>query len=645
MTGPVERVRRASRRLTLAVCLAAVTWAGIAAGCVVLLMGLLQLALPSVAVAGAPTIILATVAASGAAMWIWWRGRYARSPLRVALWIEERQRDLRYALVTVLDPGVANVPVAAELLQAANQAEIEVTVRRATRRLLGRAASWAALVGAGLYLAWRTLPGSIGMARPGASGSGPATGSRLTPLTAEVMPPGYSGLSPVRIGEPQAVTALAGSMLTLSSDGPPEGVAGVVGADTLRAVRRGNGWAITLRLGGEPGVIGLVDRTFHRLVSLEPQSDSVPAVTLTLPARDTTYRTLPSDPIVLEARATDDLGLASGHWEYLITSGAGEQFETVARDGPVMRWDGARNAILRATLRLDTLHLTPGSVLNLRAVVQDANDVTGPGRGVSDTRTLRLATLEDSSAAALEPPIPIDQMWISQRLLNLRTDTLVRDRRRMTGSVFADRAMSYSNTQLQIRERVLAVVALLEDDGVGGSAPTEESRQLRVAGEEMFAARIQLATALADSAQPHMRRALEILDEIRTARRYHLRGVVRPAPVDLARARLTGRERGAPATSGGLPPLEDSDRELAHRLERLVALERGAPEAARDSLVFLRAAVLRSRPVLARALAEALSRLRDGAPVEAALVPARLLLVAPPTRVTGTVEWTGGGEW
>ncbi len=363
---------------------------------------------------------------------------------------------------------------------------------------------------------------------------------------------------------------------------------------------------------------------------------------LRAPAHDTTYQSLPLSPLRLEAHATDDLGLAAGYWELLITTGAGEQFETVARQSRRAPLGGAREATFRLSLRLDTLKLTPGSVVNLRAVALDANDLTGPGRGVSETRTIRIAAPMDSSAAAAEPPIPIDSMWISQRLLNLRTDTLWNVRGRLTRAVITDRAMSYSNTQQQIRERVIAVIALLEDDGMGGSAPTDESRRLREAAEAMLEARLRLAMAEVDSARPPMRKALAILDEIRTARRYHMRGVLRPPPVDVARARLTGTDRGEPAAAAGRPPLTALDRQLAERLQQFIRLYRSDPQGATDSLVFLRASLLLRRPELARILTQGLDRLRAGTGIAVALAPARLQLSSAPVRLSGPAEWAGG---
>src|SRR5581483_8870691 len=107
----------------------------------------------------------------------------------------------------------------------------------------------------------------------------------------------------------------------------------------------------------------------------------------------------------------------------------------------------------------DTLGLKPGSVIHIRTVAFDYNDVTGPGKGISETRTLRVAEPIDSTSINAAPPLPIDSMWISQRLLNMKTDTLIRTKRKLKREEFVHRSSGYSNAQEDIRKRALAVVA------------------------------------------------------------------------------------------------------------------------------------------------------------------------------------------
>ena len=59
----------------------------------------------------------------------------------------------------------------------------------------------------------------------------------------------------------------------------------------------------------------------------------------------------------------------------------------------------------------------------------------------------------------------------------------------------------------------LAVVGLLEDNGVGGSFETEASKMLREAAELMWTARMELGIAQPDTAMPYMKKILAILNE------------------------------------------------------------------------------------------------------------------------------------
>jgi hypothetical protein len=271
----------------------------------------------------------------------------------------------------------------------------------------------------------------------------------------------------------------------------------------------------------------------------------------------------------------------------------------------------------------------------------DFNDVTGPGKGVSETRTLRVAEPIDSTSINAAPPLPIDSMWISQRLLNLRTDTLFRTRRKLGRETFVHRSSGYGNAQEDIRKRAEAVVAVLEADGVGGSFETEASKKLREAMDLMFSARENLSIARPDSAMPYMKRILKILDDLRLAHRYYLRGLLRPVPVDLARVRLTGKDSAAAAARTPRAALPDVNAALVARIDRAAALARSAPAAAVDSLTYVRVAALSTAPAVAAPLRAAIEALRAGGAVDSALAATRRALEPPAAAVAGPVEWGG----
>ena len=192
--------------------------------------------------------------------------------------------------------------------------------------------------------------------------------------------------------------ALIGSRVTLAGKGPPGGVTAAVGKDGLDAVIGSRGWAVRLTMPREPTVVTLRDRTYKRLVVLEPRADSAPGVRLVLPLHDTTYQTVPRGRLVVEAssdgrhRARLRRGRVHGD-----EGRAGE-----LRDEAELRRRGSLRqrawAVLREAIDLDTMGLGPGTVLHIRAVAFDGNDVTGPGKGVSETRTLRIAEPDSVSS-------------------------------------------------------------------------------------------------------------------------------------------------------------------------------------------------------------------------------------------------------
>ncbi|HEX6535927.1 MAG TPA: hypothetical protein VF041_15130 [Gemmatimonadaceae bacterium] len=641
---PRERVRRARRRLAGTVAVAAILWAATAAMVVIVLAAGADAVLGLGAGARAAIIPAAVLAALGAAGVVLWRGRAARSVERVALWIEEREPRLQYALVTAIDAEIAPAERYGDLHAFASGVDVEGIVRHAWRRTLGRAAlGCLTLLAVLAILQPRELLRSAGvaLARRAAPSPPKPMANRLLSLTARVTPPAYSRLPAATIDQPSDVAALIGSRVTLDGEGPADGVMAMVRAERLDARADGDGWGVSVTMPKEPVVLELRDRAYKRLVVLEPVTDSAPAVKLRLPAHDTTYQHVPKGKLAIEASLTDDVGLAYGYVEYLISIGSEESFETKQVLGPKVPFGNAREGTLRATIDLDTMKLSPGSVLHIRTVAFDYNDVTGPGKGISETRTLRVAEPVDSTSINAAPPLPIDSMWVSQRLLNMRTDTLIRDRRKYERADFVHKSSGYSNSQEDIRRRALAVIALLEDNGVGGSFETETSKKLREAVDLMWTAREDLGVAEPDSAMPYMKKILKILDEIRLAHRYYLRGLLPPVAVNVERVRMTGKDTAAGVARKPRTELDDPRAALAARLDVAAALARTAPQAAADSLTFIRVSALTRAPEVAGALGAAIDMLRKGAPLDSALGRARRAL-EPPARVErGAAEWTG----
>ena len=139
----------------------------------------------------------------------------------------------------------------------------------------------------------------------------------------------------------------------------------------------------------QPVAIRLTDRTFQRIVAIEPVVDerrrscsSRRRTTACCARRRAASR--------LAADASDDFGIATAAFEYIISSGEGETFKFKSGTLGAMQPSG-RHATIASSISIDSLALKPGDIVHLRAVARDANNVTGPGIGVSETRAIRIA--------------------------------------------------------------------------------------------------------------------------------------------------------------------------------------------------------------------------------------------------------------
>jgi hypothetical protein len=168
--------------------------------------------------------------------------------------------------------------------------------------------------------------------------------NRLTALVARVSPPAYSRLPATTMEDPSSVASLIGSRITLAGKGPADGVTATLGERELAAGDDRGGWGVGLTMPKEAVVVTLRDRAYRRLVVLEPVTDSAPAVKLRLPARDTTYQTVPRGKLAIDATLSDDVGLAYGYVEYMLSTGAEESFETKESTGPRVQFGNEREA-------------------------------------------------------------------------------------------------------------------------------------------------------------------------------------------------------------------------------------------------------------------------------------------------------------
>jgi hypothetical protein len=682
----LERVASTRRTLGAAISIRALLWAGAAAAALFAAAGILDWLVGAPRTVRALALPAALLLALATAAYALWRGRRVRSLALVALWLEERVPELRYALVSALDAPHSSPALEREIAA--------VPWSPAVRRAVSRALVPPLLVlaaGATLLFA---LPAGV-RARISEPRQGDALlrapvlfaplRNRLAPLTGEVIPPSYTGEKHVTIEEPSSIEALAGGHVILRGRGAASGITATIGnAPVAPASLRDSAdqWRLEIVVPAKPAALELHDRTYARTVILAPHADSLPVVTLSAPARDTVVRT-PRGALQLAATATDDYGLDAGWFEYIVSSGEGETF--TFRSGVVHRVDAgnARAATLSGSLDLDSLQLKPGDLVHVRAVARDRNNVTGQGVGASETRTLRIPRASEYDSIAIEgaPPPDVDSSQLSQRMLIILAEKLEARRAKLPRAQVVTESQAIGSDEARLRQHVGEIVFArlgkeqgTEDAGSNNSpaqmtpdqllaaanAATQASagatdfggdetpvvavnRPLLEAYNAMWDASRALEVGEPGTALPPMRLALAAIQRARNAERLYLRGKAPTVIVDINKVRLAGKRDDA-ASSSRTPraALDSSAERRAERFDAALDDLAANPAAAIDSLLALRVDALESAPALAAALAPAIDSLRAGHEATNALVRARR--IAAGTTVA-RVEAAWGGAW
>lgn len=587
---------------------------------------------------------------------------------RTALWIEEREPRLRYALVSAVEQPVPLEP----LERAARAIDWEPPARSAMLKSL-RVPAAAAFIALAVFLLmpaapWQRATGAASANAPGRSGLGaPQLGS----FSVTVRPPSYARRPVTQLESPSLIRALAGSAIELAgvqaSGSPGDMVRAELAGEDLAVISGDGSWRARFSFGAARALLRVARGSDARLIGLEPVVDSAPSVTLTTPARDTVLRE-PKGTLTLAAEAHDDFGLASALFEYIVSSGEGERFTFKSGTLGSQRPGGASAASLRATFSLEALALAPGDVVHLRAVARDANDVTGPGIGTSDARTIRIARAGEYDSVAVEAAAPseADKSIISQRMLINMTEALVRRQRSLTRQALVSEAGRIARDQARLRRLVSDLVfsrlgsagsgeeSTEPDDSTRGNLTPEQllalaekateisdepldfsedespvvaiNRPLLEAYNAMWDAGRALSAGEPRRALPPMYVALAAIQKARAAERLYLRGTPPKVVVDLARVRLQAPERGVPGPRSPRAPLDDVRRAALARLARATTLLTSEPSGALDSLVVLRLAVVERSPAAADALEAAIDAVRTGQDATAPLVRARRAL-------------------
>lgn len=419
-------VRLARRQLVVAAATGALLWAAAAGVALLAIADLLTARRWMPGAASAPLFMVAATISAATLCAAVWRARHAWSLPRVALWMEEQLPALQYAAVTATDSPAGSdhryldsTPALGEVPRVIHRAAAAALVRELAALLIA--------VSALLHVTSR------GAARVGiaelqaarAAGAAAAPGNRLVALRVRVQPPSYTGREPVSMADPLSVSALVGSAIEISGEGPPDGLAAAAGGAPVSVSGGGaadGGWQARLAMPAASAVLTLRDRSYERAMVLAPVRDEPPAVLLREPARDTVYRAVPTRAIALSASASDDIGMGSARFEVLVSSGSGEVYKARALIIGETRAGGAPRAVLRASLSPAVLNLAPGDVISVRAVARDLNPDPGRLAATSDTRTLRIARADEYDAVAVEgaPPPPVDSVTVNRATISNR---------------------------------------------------------------------------------------------------------------------------------------------------------------------------------------------------------------------------------
>ncbi|HVT40812.1 MAG TPA: hypothetical protein VHE78_17365 [Gemmatimonadaceae bacterium] len=681
--GALWRVRRAEWWLRGAAMASSVLRAAAGALVVVLVAAVLD-AVVTMPVA-ARRIVPAAAFVSGAVILVRrlvWSGAFGQSIPSTALWIESRLPALRYMLVTAVDPSLAGrVP---DLERSVSQVLFEPEIRRAARRAIAGPALAAVLAA----VAVAALPdGTVArVIRPREGDAlarvarGHGTGDPLGTIVVRVSPPAYARLSGESLDDPASVHALIGSTLTVEGRASAEPVAAQVGDSTKNASIERDRWRVSLTMPTTASAVRLRSAEHERLLMLEPLVDSAPVVTLALPVRDTIYRR-PAGDVRLIAEASDDFGLAGGAFEYIVSSGGGENFTFRSGTFGATAFSG-KSGTLTARLSLDTLALRPGDILHLRAVARDRNNVTGPGIGASETRALRIARSDEYDSVAVDgaPPPEPERNALSQRMLILLTEALQKKRRGLERPVLVGESRNIAVEQARLRRRVGEIVftrlgesSIEEGDAfnkrldrpvnpdsvlaaaerattVQAGATLERTedetplvalnRPLLEAYNHMWNATTELEVAEPGRAIPWMQKALDALQVARAAERVYLRGRTRPLVVDIERVRLSGKDKGAPLPRSPRTAADPARLARLARFDAALAIACSAPAAAADSLLLVRLDLVDHDAAAARALESAANALRRPGDATAALAGARRALAGPPARQAPLTAWS-----
>jgi hypothetical protein len=323
---------------------------------------------------------------------------------------------------------------------------------------------------------------------------------------------------------------------------------------------------------------------------------------------------------------------------------------------------GSRTGAISSTLDLATLKLNQGDIVSIRAIAQDVNTLSGPGLATSDTRTFRVARADEYDSVAVDAaaPPPVDSSALSQRMLIMMTEKLVKEDKKISHAEKVRRSGEIGDMETRIKNRVHDILYEVEGGGeeaaagaapdpTGGLEAEEGSDEVHaVQNPDLFQAYQALWDAVRNlqiaepaAALPPMRIALKALDRARLANRLYLRGIPPKVIVDIARVRMAGKEKGTSNVRTPRTAADSAHADMERRFGNAIEMLQSSPTNAIRDLTLLRVEALSTSPAFASALSDAVDAFRKGKDATLPLLRARRALSGDPFAQPGLSPWSG----